>query len=245
MKNKLFILVTIVFALFLVTGCASTGRMMDNMSLKTEVRLSDTIFLNQSLPERTVYLKISNTSEIQDIPLEQAVRERLLKKGLRLVDDPTKATWIVQANIKYLTYHKEGSMASESGVAGAGMGGFFGGVSSALSKSNNMGVAAGAAVGSIIGNVAGAALGSLVKVESYEGLVDLQIQEKVKGGVKGKMVADIRRGSTTMTTEREVESDYQTYSTFINVLARRTNINVEEAIAEITKKVADQIAGLF
>ncbi|MCX8109919.1 MAG: complement resistance protein TraT [Syntrophorhabdaceae bacterium] len=232
-------------AVFIFTGCASTGRMIDHATLKTEVRMSDTIFLNLSNQERTAYVKVLNTSDVQNIPLEPALKERLLKKGVRLVDNPANATWIVQANIKSLVYSKEGSMSGETGAAGAGMGGFFGGVTSALSKSNNTGIAVGAAVGSIIGNVAGAALGALVKIESYSGVVDLQIQEKVKGGVKGKMVANIRRGSTTTTTERDIESDYQTYSTFLNVEAKRTNINLEEAIAEITAKLADQIAGLF
>lgn len=244
MKVLRFFLVFIV-TVFVFTGCASTGRMIDHASLKTEVKMSDTIFLNLSAQERTAYVKVLNTSEIQNIPLEPALKERLIKKGIRLVENPADATWIVQTNIKHLVYSKEGSMASETGVAGAGMGGFFGGVSSALSKSNNTGVAVGAAVGSIIGNVAGAALGALVKIESYSGVVDLQIQERVKGGVKGKMVADVRRGSTTMTTEREIESEYQTYNTTINVQAKRTNINLEEAIAEITTKLADQIAGLF
>ncbi|HOT43149.1 MAG TPA: complement resistance protein TraT [Syntrophorhabdaceae bacterium] len=243
--KSLKILMVLVIGVFLFAGCASTGKMLDHATLKTEVKMSDTIFLNLNTQERTAYVKVLNTSDIQNIPLEPALKERLVKKGIRLVDNPADATWIIQANIKSLFYIKEKSMASETGVAGAGMGGFLGGVGSALSRSNNMGVAVGAAVGSIIGNVAGAALGALVKIESYEGIVDLQIQEKVKGGVKGKMVADIRRGSTTMTTEREIESEYQTYSTFLNVEAKRTNINLEEAIAEITAKLADQIAGLF
>jgi len=238
------VLLVLVIAVFVATGCASTGRMIDHATLKTEVKMSDTIFLNLA-QERVAYVKVLNTSDVQNIPLETALKERLIRKGVKLVDDPANATWIIQANIKSLVYNKEGSMAGETGVAGAGMGGFFGGITSALSKSNNTGIAVGAAVGSIIGNVAGAALGALVKIESYSGVVDLQIQEKVKGGVKGKMVADIRRGSTTMKTERDIESDFQTYSTSIDVYAKRTNINLEEAIAEITAKLADQIAGLF
>ncbi len=88
--------------------------------------------------------------------------------------------------------------------------------------------------------------GALVKVESYTGTVDLQIQERVAGGVKGTMKTEAKQGtSTTLATEREVVSDFQTYRTFMTVEATRTNINLDEAIVELTAKIADQIAGLF
>jgi len=236
---KGFIALILVF--FTIYGCASTATMLDHASLQTKVTLSEPVFLNLA-GERTAYAKVTNTSDIQNIPLDVALKDRLARKGMALVEDPTKANWIVQANITSFVYSKVASMGQEAGKVGTVMGGIAGAVIPGSSRDSWFG----AAVGSIVGNVVGSVAGALVKIESYTGAVDLQIQEKVKGGVKGTMKTDVAQGtSTTLTTEREIESDYQTYRTKMMVEATRTNINLEEAVAEIAAKLADQIAGLF
>ncbi|HOP86864.1 MAG TPA: complement resistance protein TraT [Syntrophorhabdaceae bacterium] len=237
--KKFIALGLILFALY---GCASTAKVIDHASLKTKVTLSEPIFLNLATPERTVYVKVTNTSDIQNVSLEPVLKDRLIKKGLTLLDDPTKANWIVHANITSLFYEKLGSMGDDAGKVGAAVGGIAGALIPGSSRDSWLGAAAGA----IVGNVAGAIAGSLVKVESYIGNVDVQIQERVAGGVKGKVKTEAKQGtSTTMTTEQEVVSDFQTYRARFTVEATRTNINLEEALAELTAKVADQIAGLF
>ncbi|MCX8023313.1 MAG: complement resistance protein TraT [Syntrophorhabdaceae bacterium] len=235
-------LLVFVFVLFAIYGCASTAKIVDHASLKTKVTLSEPVFLNLATPQRTVYVKVTNTSDVQNIPLDQALKERLLKKGVTITEDPSRANWIIQANITSLVYNKLSSMGEDAGRVGAAIGGVAGALVPRVSRDAWLGAAA----GSIVGNVAGAITGALVKVESYTGSVDLQIQERVAGGVKGKVKTEAKQGtSTTMTTEREVESDFQTYRTRIYVEATRTNINLDEAIAEVTAKLADQIAGLF
>ncbi|MCX7965835.1 MAG: complement resistance protein TraT [Syntrophorhabdaceae bacterium] len=227
---------------FLFAGCASTAKMVDHASLKTKVTLSEPIFLNLAAMERTVYPKVTNTSDVQNIPLDTVLRDRLIKKGLTIVDNPTKANWIIHANITSLIYNKLSSMGEEAGRVGAAIGGVAGALIPGSSRDSWLGAAA----GSIVGNVVGAVTGALVKLESYSGSVDLQIQERVIGGVRGKIKTEASQGtSTTLTTEREVLSDFQTYRTKLTVEATRTNINLEEAITEITAKLADQIAGLF
>jgi len=235
-------LMVVAFVFFTIYGCASTSKMIDNATLQTKVTLSEHIFLNLAASERTVYTKVTNTSDVQNIPLDAALRDKLTKKGIVLVEDPTKANWIVQANITSLAYSKIASMGDDAGKVGAGIGGIVGAIIPGSTRDSWLG----SAVGAIVGNVAGALAGSLVKVESYSGSVDLQIQEKVKNGVKGTIKTEAKQGtSTIMTTEREIISDYQTYRTYMTVEATRTNINLEEAIAELTAKIADQIAGLF
>jgi len=59
-------------------------------------------------------------------------------------------------------------------------------------------------------------------------------------------VSRISQGSaTTVTTETEEVKDYQTYRTSLSVMAKRTNINLEEAVTEIAEKASMQIAALF
>lgn len=243
MIKKLFFVLILGCVLVNFYGCASTGKLVEHASLQTEAKMSDSIFLNLALP-RLIYVKISNTSDVQNIPLETAIREKLMKKGLKIVDNPQDASWILYVNLRTLTYTKESPGAKEGAVAGAGIGGVLGGIAGLGGGRDSHYI--GAAVGSVVGNIAGAVTGALFKIESYSGVIDIQVQEKIQGKVKGKMVASTKYGSSaTMTTEREIETEYQTYNTQINVLAKRTNINLEEAIKELVEKVSDQIASLF
>jgi hypothetical protein len=237
---KKFIVIGLVVLAFY--GCASTSKMIDHASLQTKVTMSEPVFLNLATSERTVYVKVTNTSDVQNIPLDSVLKERLAKKGLVLVEDPSKANWIIQANITSLTYNKVASMGQDAGQVGAAIGGIAGALIPGSSRDSWIGAAA----GSIVGNIAGAVAGSLIKIGSYRGTVDVQIQERVSGGIKGRIKSEVKQGtSTTMTTEREVVSDFQIYRTSLSVEATRTNINLDEAIAELTSKIADQIAGLF
>ncbi|MCX7858317.1 MAG: complement resistance protein TraT [Deltaproteobacteria bacterium] len=234
----LFLLVSVLF----LTSCASTSKIIEHANLQTKVTLVEPIFLNVAAPKRTAFVKVTNTSDVQGIPLEDALRDRLSKKNVVIVSDPAEAHWIVQVNVTSLVYQKVGSMGQEASQVGA----VIGGIAGALIPGSGRDSWIGAAAGSIAGNIVGAVAGSLVKVESYAGLVDLQIQERLTQMVKGKMKSEVKQGtSTTYTTERDVESEYQTYRTLMRIEATRTNIDLEEVKREIAGKVADQIAGLF
>jgi len=240
--KKLIVLFVLFATVTIFTGCASTARVIEHASLQTKVALSEPVFLNIASQDRTVYVKVTNTSDVQNIPLEPLVKDRLAKKNLDVVDNPIMANWIVQANITSLVYNKLGSMGEDTGRIGAAIGGIAGALIPGTSRDSWLG----AAVGSIVGNVAGAVAGALVKIESYTGNVDLQIQEKVSGGVKGVVKTEVKQGtSTKLITEKEVQTDYQTYRTNMSIEATQTNINLEEAVSELTNKLADQIAGLF
>ncbi|BCB96607.1 hypothetical protein JZK55_15290 [Dissulfurispira thermophila] len=76
--------------------------------------------------------------------------------------------------------------------------------------------------------------------------MDVQIKERVEGGVTGTMKTDVKQGSSTsLTTEREVKTDYQEYRTRIVAKAKQTNIDKNEAAQVISDKLAAQIAGMF
>lgn len=242
LKKHFKALVVVLIVGFIATGCASTAKMIDHATLQTKVKLSEPIFLSLATAERTAYVKVTNTSDVQNIPLETALKDNLTKKGITLIDDPTKATWIIQANLTSLVYNKVASMGEDASRAGVVLGGVSGGVLAGTSRDTWFGAAVGTIAGSIVGGITGA----LAKVESYTGTVDLQIQERVSGGVRGTMKTEAKQGTaTTLATEREVVSDFQTYRTFMTVEATRTNINLDEAVVELSTKIADQIAGLF
>jgi len=52
--------------------------------------------------------------------------------------------------------------------------------------------------------LAGAAAGAAIRVETSVGAVDVQIQERIKGGVRGIMAAEAKhRADAVLKTERE------------------------------------------
>lgn len=240
-KNTIIAFIALLLALTL-GGCASTARMMENATLTTNVVMQDTLFLDKTkAKEKKVFVDVTNTSEVKDIPLDRYLREKSAQKNICVVEDAADATWIVQANISRLTYNKVESMGADLGRYGAIAGGVVGYALRGTVRDSWFA----SAVGGIVGNIVGAAVGSIVKVEAYEGSIDVQIKEK-SGTVKETKVSRISQGSaTTVTTETEEVKDYQTYRTSLSVTAKRTNINLEEAVTEIAEKASMQIAALF
>ena len=240
-KNTIIAFIALLLALTL-GGCASTARMMENATLTTNVVMQDTLFLDKTkAKEKKVFVDVTNTSEVKDIPLDRYLREKFAQKNICVVEDAADATWVVQANISRLTYNKVESMGADLGRYGAIAGGVVGYALPGTVRDSWFA----SAVGGVVGNIVGAAVGSIVKVEAYEGSIDVQIKEK-SGTVKETTVSRVSQGSaTTVTTETEEVKDYQTYRTSLSVTAKRTNINLEEAVTEIAEKASMQIAALF
>lgn len=243
-KSKSFTVLTlIVLGVFVLSGCAQTMMAIENAKMTTTVKMSDTIFIDPTVlaKNRNVYVRVTNTSDMQEIVFEDLLRDKLTAKGLTLVSDPSKAGYIIQANVLYMDYEKQGLTAD-----GMLAGGFGGAVAGASLGGGWKGSTAGAVIGGAVGSLIGGAIGAAFKVETFFGTVDVQIQERVEGGVRGTMTTDAKQGtSTTMRTEREVKSDYQTYRTRIVAKAKQTNIDRNEAARVISEKLATQIAGMF
>jgi hypothetical protein len=122
-------------------------------------------------------------------------------------------------------------------------GGFGGAIAGA---SIGDGSVAGALIGGVAGSLIGGAIGAAFKVETYAGVIDVQIQERIEGGVSGIMKTDAKQGlSTIIQTEREIKSDFQIYRTRILASAKQTNIDNVEAARVVSERLARQIAGLF
>jgi outer membrane lipoprotein SlyB len=240
---SLLTLATILIAIIMIAGCSSTATMLQNASLKTRVVMTEPLFLDNSKTPKTVYVQVTNTSDLKGVMLEPVLRDRLMKKGMTIVEKSDDATWIVNANITSFVYHDpKTSMGKEMSLAGTVTAGIAG---AALAGNNSTALPA-AIAGAIIGNVGGALLGNMISVDSVSGKVDLQIKEKTDKPIKGIIRSDTKQGtSTATTTTQEIELDRMTYRTNFMVEARRTNMNLEEAVAEVTNKLADQISGVF
>ncbi|MFN3479891.1 MAG: complement resistance protein TraT [Thermodesulfovibrionales bacterium] len=240
---KIVTIFILIASLMGLTSCAQTMHAIEHAKMTTVVKMSDTIFLDaQNLAKnRKAYVRVTNTSDMQEIAFEGLLRDKLAQKGIMLVNDPSEAGYIIQANVLYMDYEKKGLTAD-----GMLAGGYGGAVLGAALGGDWKGSLAGATIGGVAGSLIGGAIGAAFKVETFFGAIDVQLQEKVEGGVRGTMTTDASQGSATrLQTEREVKSDYQTYRTRIVAKATQTNIDKVEAARVISEKLAQQIAGMF
>lgn len=238
--SKLLVVLVLILSLAGLTGCAQTMHAIDHAKMQVNVKMSDTIFLDAvSLAKnRAAYLRVTNTSDMQEIVFEPMLRMKLERRGMKLVNNPEEAGYIIQTNVLYMGYEKKG-------MTGDGMlaGGFGGAIAGA---SIGDGSVAGALIGGVAGSLIGGAIGAAFKVETYAGVIDVQIQERIEGGVRGIMKTDAKQGiSTIIQTEREIKSDFQIYRTRILASAKQTNIDKVEAARVVSERLAQQIAGLF
>jgi hypothetical protein len=240
---RLIFVLLLTVSLMGLTSCAQTMHAIENAKMTVTVKMSDTIFLDAATlaKNRKAYIRITNTSDMQEIAFEGLLRDKLSQRGIILVNDPSEAGYVIQANVLYMDYEKKGLTAD-----GMLAGGYGGAVLGAVMGGDWKGSLAGATIGGVAGSLIGGAIGAAFKVETFFGTVDVQIQERVEGGVRGTMTTDAQQGSSTrLQTEREIRSDYQTYRTRIVAKATQTNIDRVEAARIISERLAQQISGMF
>lgn len=227
-------------------GCATIPEAVEYRNLYTNYKMSDTIFLDvmKKMKYRDVYVEVKNTSQFQEVDtnaLRNLIAENLTAKGYNIVTDPSKADYVLQVNVLYFDYYRKTS-AKEGATEGA----IAGGLGGAAAGGGDTDALILAALGAGAGYVGGALVGSAVKIETFAGVVDIQIMEKADKPVTGKIVTNASQGSaTTIQTEQEYQSDYQIYRTKLAVTATQTNLKREEAAQKITDMIAKQIAGIF
>ena len=238
-----FYLVSLISLAMLVEGCAQTMNAVRHAKLQTNVKMSDTIFLDaeQLAKNKNIYVRITNTSQMQNISLRDDLLKSLKQKGYSIVQDPSMAWYILQANVLYMDYLKK-DLTADGMLAG----GFGGVIAGTATGGDNMDKTVAGAVAGAVGSLAGAAVGSMVHVDTFVGTVDVQIKERVEGGVTGTMTTDASQGSASkIKMVRKIKSDFQTYRTRIVATATQTNINREKASEVLSGVIVQQIAGVF
>ena len=210
--------------------------------LEVSVKMSDTIFLDVEALEniKNVYLRVTNTSDMQEIDFDSMLRTKLEAKGFTIVSKPSQAGYRIQANVLYMGKEKD-DMTAEMMMAG-GFGGALVGIGTGRGNTR----ATGGLIGAAVGTVGGAIIGSMIKIIKYVGVIDVQIQEKVAGGVTGSVRTDAGQGSATkLKTTRNIKSNYQTFRTRMTATADQTNLKKEVAAQHISNRLVMQIAGIF
>ena len=235
-------MVMVLVLLVSVISCAGIVKSIEHRDLEVSVKMSDTIFLDVETlgKNKNIYLRITNTSDMQEIDFDNMLRTKLEAKGFTLVSKPSQADYRIQANVLYMGKEKD-DMTAEMMMAG-GFGGALAGV--ATGRGNTR--ATGGLIGATVGSIGGAIVGSMIKVIKYVGVIDIQIQEKVAGGVTGSVRTNAGQGSATkLNTTRNIKSSYQTFRTRMTSTADQTNLKKEVAAQHISNRLAMQLAEIF
>lgn len=255
---KMFVVLLAIFSLF---GCAAASRMIDYGSMKTDVAMSETIFLSPTDAPKKVLIQVRNTSSNQEASdrLESVIASRIRSKGYEIVNSPKEATYLLQVNLRYLGEYKDGMNFQDTltmGTAGALTG---------LGLSSRGDYGRGAAIGGIIGAIGGFALDTATRVRTEIIAIDIQITEllspgedltgqkvlkyqtAMQSGVMGGIGA--KQNAPTMTTTFQqvgsTKEGVNVYTAGVAAKAMQVNLNVAEATGRLIEIAGRQIAGIF
>jgi hypothetical protein len=240
--NILSRILLIIASVSLLNGCSAIDKSIKHGTLDVQTRMSETVFLDPVADDKkTVILQIRNTSDKKDLEILSEIKMAIEDKGYKIVTDPNKAHYMIQANILQVGKStKEDPFSSlSSGFGGALAGGTMG----ALISNDSMGMGIGALAGGLIGTVADAA----VQVVNYQMITDLQISEKADSAtVTESSNAQLRQGSSgNKSSSWSEKSKWKKYQTRIISVAKKTNLKFELALPELKRGLIQSISGLL
>ncbi len=245
LKTKVISYTVIASAVAVLTGCAATQTAIEHGHLATSTKLSETVFLNPvSSAEKTVYVSVKNTSD-QTIAVEPALKSSFKAHGYRVLNEPSHAHYLLQANI--LKVGKMSVSASQSALGGGYGSALAGGVAGTAlgTMTHNTNAMIG---GGIAGGLVGLAADSLVKDVNYTMITDVQISERVGKGVhvQEEHRASLRQGSSSSLNQvSTTASEYQRYRTRVVSNADKVNLAFKYAEPALTSGLVKALVGIF
>lgn len=230
-----------------LSGCAAIGTSISHHDLSVQTKMSDTIFLQaQPHQRKTIYVSLHNTSD-QTLPeMNDLVVQALQSKGYRVVHNPAKASYILQANVLQIGEVSE-SAAKQMQIGSFGsalVGGATGAAAGAVLTHN----AGGALVGGLIGGSTTTIANHLVKDVIYTMVTDVQIQQRLPEGVTAHShtLSSAHQGSSTReTTTLSKTSNFTTYRTRVISVADKVHLKFNQAKPLLEQQLAHSLTGIF
>lgn len=234
-----------------LTACAATSTAISKRNLDVQSRMSDTIFLDPVAPEdRTVYLEVRNSTDKADFDIETSIEQAIADRGYILVDDPTAAQYILQANV--LQAGKNSRSAADdafgggfgSTILGGAVGAGAGAVGGAVGGNDTLLIAGGAILGAAAATVADA----FVQDVTYTVITDIQVSERAPDGliIDQEETASVNQGSSGSILQSSVTtSDRKRHRTRVVSTAEKVNLDWPEAAPQLVAGVTRTISGIF
>ena len=180
LRDLAFLYVVGISLLALLNGCGAVHTSIAKANLEVSTKMSDAVFLDPVGPDqRTLFVQVRNTSDQPSFTIEPAVKAAIAGKGYRIVDDPNRATFKLQAQILSVAKTDPTSAAAAlnagygGAIAGAVLGGTIGG---AVGGTRGLGIGAGA--GGLVGGLAETVANAMVKDVLFVAITDIQISQR-------------------------------------------------------------------
>ena len=229
-------------SILLLNGCSAIDKSIKHGTLDVQTKMQETVFLDPVADnKRTVVLQIRNTSDKKDLDIVSEIKTAIEDKGYKIVTDPNKANFMIQANILQVgkSTQEDPFSSLTSGYGGA----LAGGTVESLVSNDYAGAGIGALAGGLIGTVADAA----VQVVNYQMITDLQISEKADGDVVTESSnAQLKQGTSgSKSSSWSQKTKWKKYQTRIISVAKKTNLKLEVALPELKRGLVQSISGLL
>lgn len=231
----------------ILAGCAATTTAISKRDLDVQTKMTETIFLDPApAADRTVFLEVRNTSDRPDFDIAPAVRAQIEGRGVRLVDDPSEARYLLQANVLQAGKTSESSAKDFflGGLGSAALGGAAGGAIGGIKSDKTAVIVGGAVAGAAVAAIADA----FVQDVTYSVVTDIQVSERVQEGVvvTETLRADLPEGSAGNRVLSSTQtSDWKRYRTRVMTVANKVNLDFEEAAPTMVDGLTRSIAGIF
>ncbi len=231
-------------SILLLNGCSAIDKSIKHGTLDVQTKMSETVFLDPVADnKRTVVLQIRNTSDKKDLDIVSEIKTAIEDKGYKIVTDPNKANFMIQANILQVgkSTQEDPFSSLTSGYGGALAGGTVGAL---ISSNNNY---TGAGIGALAGGLIGTVADSAVQVVNYQMITDLQVSEKADGDVVTESSnAQLKQGSSgNKSSSWSQKTKWKKYQTRIISVAKKTNLKFEVALPELKRGLVQSISGLL
>ncbi len=235
-----------------LSGCAAASISIAKRDLAVQTKTSTAIFVDPVSPaERTLYVEVrSGVSEFDRQAFSSYLKSQFAKNenGYRVVDDPERAHYIMQAYVLSLEVASEGAAAAALKQGYVGAGDRAGGALAGALTSSKGSAYRGAAMGSLLASGTSLVANALVQDVTFILVCDVSVRERVARGVlvRKDTSIDARVSDSGSSQQRVSEvSDRKEYRTRIVTTANKANLKLEEAQPLMYEKTAYAMSGFF
>ncbi|MCP4356095.1 MAG: hypothetical protein GY793_10830 [Proteobacteria bacterium] len=226
-----------------LVSCAATRTYFEKKDLSVNTTMSDSIFLEPTGPnERTIYVRVRNTSSSPQFKLQPAIIAGLISEGFKITNDPNQANFLLQANVRQFT------SAYTTGDHDAGLGGVAAGGALGSAFGGGNGKIVGAATGALIGGLGATVVSATTKDVIYTAIVDIQLAQRTRNNdpIAYSNRITQRQGSGNSVGSRfSTESSWIKYRTLLTSRANKVNLTKQEAAPAIITDIVNSLSGLF
>lgn len=225
-----------------LSGCSAVHTAVSKRNLDVNTAASETIWLQPSAAEKSVYVQVRNSTD-KKIKLKEHVLDAL-SGGYTVSTDPESANYWLQMNVIKLEKMdlRDANVFLQQGY-GTGLAGAA--AAASVANYNTGSVASGVGAG-LLGGLASVAADAMVEDVNYALITDVQISEKTQDVVSATTKQSLKQGTGgSQQLTRSSQSNRLTYQTRLLSNANQVNLDFEDAAPALADSVAASISGMM